>query len=100
MESKGYLTEATPDIPASVAAFWHAAGIEPAAALTALRASRVAVLTIGEVDCAAMLSALAAMGVKLGTQEQAKLWLVLTDDYLRADLAAINAAALQSNRPW
>jgi len=37
LESKGYLTEATPDIPASVAAFWHAhaAGIEPAAALAA-----------------------------------------------------------------
>jgi ribosomal protein S12 methylthiotransferase accessory factor len=100
MESKGYLTEATPDIAASVAAFWHGAGIEPAAALAALRDKRVAVRTIGEVDCAAMLSALAAMGVELGTQEQAELWLVLTDDYLRADLASINAAALQANRPW
>ena len=100
MEAKGYLTEATPDIPASVAAFWHAAGIEPAAALAALRDKRVAVQTIGEVDSAAMLSALEAMGVQLGTQQQADLWLVLTDDYLRADLAAINAAALQANRPW
>ena len=100
MEAKGYLTEATSDIPASVAAFWHGAGIEPAAALGALRDRRVAVQTIGEVDCAAMLSALAATGVELGTQEQADLWLVLTDDYLRADLAAINAAALQAHRPW
>ena len=100
MEAKGYLTEATSDIPASVAAFWHGAGIEPAAALGALRDRRAAVQTIGEVDSAAMLSALAATGVELGTQEQADLWLVLTDDYLRADLAAINAAALQANRPW
>jgi oxazoline/thiazoline synthase len=100
MESKGYLTEATSDIPASVAAFWHGAGIEPAAALAALRDRRVAVQTIGGVNSAAMLSALAATQVKLGTQEQADLWLVLTDDYLRADLAAINAAALQANRPW
>ena len=100
MESKGYLTEATPDIPASVAAFWHGAGIEPTAALSALRDRRVAVLPIGEMDSAAMLFALEAMGVKLGTQEHADLWLVLTDDYLRADLASINAAALQANRPW
>ena len=100
MEAKGYLTEATPGIPASVAAFWHGAGIEPAAALAALRDRRVAVLTIGEVDSAAMASALEAMRVELGTQEQADLWLVLTDDYLRADLAAINAAALQASRPW
>jgi oxazoline/thiazoline synthase len=100
MESKGYLTEATSDIPTDAAAFWHAAGIEPAAALAALRDRRVAVLPIGEMDSAAMLSALEAMGVNLGTQEQADLWLVLTDDYLRADLASINVAALQANRPW
>src|SRR5947209_9305492 len=37
MESSGYLTEPTPDIPPSAAAFWHSAGIEPAAALVALR---------------------------------------------------------------
>jgi len=37
MEAKGYLTEATSDIPASVAAFWHGAGIEPADALAGLR---------------------------------------------------------------
>jgi oxazoline/thiazoline synthase len=100
MDAKGYLTETTPDIPASVAAFWDGAGIEPAAALAALRDKRVAVQTIGEVDSAAMLSALEAIGVKLGTHEQADLWLVLTDDYLNTDLEAINAAALQANRPW
>jgi oxazoline/thiazoline synthase len=100
IEAKGYLTDPIPGIPASVVAFWHGAGIEPAAALAALRNRRVAVQTMGEVDSAAMLSALAAMGFELGTQEQADLWLVLTDDYLRADLAGINAVALQTNRPW
>lgn len=100
MEAKGYLAEATPDIPASVAAFWHGAGIAPSVALASLRDKRVAVQTIGEVGSAAMLSALEAMKIKVATQEQADLWLVLTDDYLRADLAAVNAAAIQANRPW
>ena len=100
MEAKGYLAEATPGIPASVAAFWHGAGIEPAAALAAFRDRRVAVQTIGAVDAAPMRRALKAMGVKVGTRAQADLRLVLTDDYLRADLAAINAAALKANRPW
>ncbi len=100
MEAKGYLTEATPDISANVAAFWHSSGIAPAAALAALRDKRVAVQAVGEVNSAAMLSALAAMGVQLGTQEQADLCLVLTDDYQRPELAEINAAALQANRPW
>ncbi|MBC7706670.1 MAG: TOMM precursor leader peptide-binding protein, partial [Rhodoferax sp.] len=31
---------------------------------------------------------------------EADLWLVLTDDYLRADLGALNAEALQAGRPW
>jgi bacteriocin biosynthesis cyclodehydratase domain-containing protein len=100
MESKGYLAEATADIPAGEAAFWHAAGIEPAVARAALRHKRLSARTIGEVDSAAMLSALQVMGVQLGAPEEADLWLVLTDDYLRADLAAINAAALQAKRPW
>lgn len=100
LEAKGYLAEATPHIPAEVAAFWHGAGIDPAVALAALRGKRVAVKTCGAVDSAALLAALAAMGVQVGAEDQADLWLVLTDDYLRADLAPVNAAALQANRPW
>src|SRR4029079_18294941 len=29
LEAKGYLSEATPDVPQSVAAFWNSMGIEP-----------------------------------------------------------------------
>ncbi|MFA6615778.1 MAG: TOMM precursor leader peptide-binding protein, partial [Hydrogenophaga sp.] len=94
------LAEATAHIPAEAAAFWHGAGIDPAVALAALRDKRVAVKTCGAVDSAALLAALEALGVQLGSEEQADLWLVLTDDYLRADLASINAAALQAKRPW
>ena len=100
MESSGYLTEATPAIPASVAAFWHSAGINPAAALAALRDKRVAVITCGLVDASALHGALQAMGIQVSTQAEADLWLTLTDDYLHSDLAAINTAALQANQPW
>lgn len=100
MEAKGYLTEATPDIAVSVAAFWHGAGIEPAAAVAALRQKRVAILTTGKLEASAMLGALDAMGVQVDAQAQADLWLVLTDDYLHAELAAINDASLLANRPW
>lgn len=100
LEAKGYLAEATPDIPASTAAFWHGAGIDPAAAQTALKERRVAVKTSGAADPGALLAALGKLGVQLGAEAQADLWLVLTDDYLRPDLEAINAAALRANRPW
>lgn len=100
MVSKGYLSEATPAIDRSVAAFWHGAGIEPAVAIKALQTKQVAVLTAGTLDTSVMLGALNALGVQVATQAQADLWVVLTDDYLHADLAAINAAALLANRPW
>jgi ribosomal protein S12 methylthiotransferase accessory factor len=92
MEAKGYLTDAIPGIPASVAAFWHGAGIEPAARWPRCR-DRGGRFDHRRGGFAAMLVALEAMGVKLRTQEQADLRLVLTDDYLRADLGADNAAA-------
>jgi oxazoline/thiazoline synthase len=100
MEANGYLVEATPDIPARVAAFWHSQGIEPAAALAALRERAVAAETVGEVDSTVIPPVLAASGIKLCAREHAYLWLVLTEDYLHGDLEAINAAALQANRAW
>jgi ribosomal protein S12 methylthiotransferase accessory factor len=100
MEAKGYLSEATPDIPSGVAAFWHSMGIEPAAARDAVRDKLVAVLSIGDVDSAPMVAALESMGARLGPRDEADLLLVLTDDYLRNKLATINESALQSKRPW
>lgn len=100
LEAKGYLAEATPAVPADVAAFWHATGVDPAAALIAMRDKHVSVQPVGTVDAVPMVSALEAMGMRVGAQEQAALQVVLTDDYLRPDVAAINAAALQANRPW
>jgi ribosomal protein S12 methylthiotransferase accessory factor len=100
LEAAGYLTEAAPDVSFSTAAFWHGAGIEPAAAQAALREKRVSIQAIGEVDVSAMTSALQSLGVQVSARDDADLWLVLTDDYLRAELSAINDAALQSFRPW
>jgi bacteriocin biosynthesis cyclodehydratase domain-containing protein len=100
MEAKGYIVEATPAIPVSVAAFWYGVDIAPIEALRALQDKQVAVLTVGEVDATVMLPALEAMGVRIGNEQNADLCLVLTDDYLHTDLAKINAAALQVNRPW
>ncbi len=100
MEAKGFLTEATPHIPSDVAAFWHGIGIEPGAALAALRGKRVWVKTIGEFEPTAMLSALDLMTITISGREQADFWLVLTNDYLNVNLTEINSAALKANRTW
>jgi bacteriocin biosynthesis cyclodehydratase domain-containing protein len=100
LEASGYLGEAASDIPVRVAAFWCEADIEPATAIAALREKRVAVQRIGGMDHVAMRAALATTGVKFGTLEQGDFWLILTDDHLRPELAAINLAALNKHRPW
>src|SRR6266446_5440462 len=100
MEAKGYLTEATRNIAPSIAAFWHGVGIEPSAALEALRSKRVWVQNIGKGKSEAMVSALDLMNVEISTRKQADLWLVIADDYLSAELAELNSAALQANRSW
>ncbi|HEY2573905.1 MAG TPA: TOMM precursor leader peptide-binding protein, partial [Verrucomicrobiaceae bacterium] len=100
MENQGYLTEADPSIPAAVAAFWHAQGIEPATALDALRDKKVAVIAIGGLDVAPMEAALEAMKIQCGDQADANLCVVLTDDYLRPELVKFNEVALREKRPW
>lgn len=100
MQAKGYLVESMPDMPRDAAAFWHGSGVEADAVLVALRSKRVSVQIVGGADGTAMVPALKAMGVAVGPLDGADLQLVLTDDYLRDELAAINAVALQANRPW
>jgi ribosomal protein S12 methylthiotransferase accessory factor len=100
LEGKGYLSEATPDVPSGVAAFWHSMGIEATAVREALTTKSVAVASIGNVESAPMIQALEAMGARLGEQDEADLLIVVTDDYLRTELVQINKSALASKRPW
>ncbi|MGV2290481.1 TOMM precursor leader peptide-binding protein [Trinickia sp. YCB016] len=100
LRDQGYVVEATPEIAPSVAAFWQAAGIEAAAAQAALREKSVALQTLGLADAAGLRAALEAMAITMAPPAHADLLIVLTDDYLRPELAAINANALSAKQPW
>ncbi len=100
LEKNGYITESDPDTPLRKAAFWHGMGIEPRAAMEALESRRVRVRAVGEADATPLHKALAELGVVLAEGETADLEVVVTDDYLRGELAALNAASLEAGRPW
>lgn len=100
LEKNGHIAESVPDIAPETAAFWHGMGIEPAAALEALRARRVRVHALGEADGAPLRLALEELGVGLAGGEAADFEAVATDDYLRPELEALNAANLKAGRPW
>lgn len=100
LETKGYLVEAVPEVPAATASFWYELGIDPQTALQALQTRSVAIFTAGEVDPAGMSNALAAAGIQIGQPEAAHLWMVSTDDYQRDELVAINEEAMARKQPW
>jgi ribosomal protein S12 methylthiotransferase accessory factor len=92
----GYVIEGS-DAPPEVEAFWHAQGVDMHRVAHALETRSIAILDqCGEGE--RLRNALDLLGVR--TSGEAGLRVVLTDDYLRDDLAALNDEALRSGRPW
>lgn len=99
LQAKGLLTEASPEISRDVAAFWECLGLDAASALSLISRKSVAIHAIGT-DPGRQAAALASAGIRQACEEAADLWLVIVDDYLRADLATLNTRALQQKKPW
>lgn len=99
LEQKGYVRERVAPTPPARGAFWQGVGLDEDDAEARLATRSVGVTSIvGEEMADALRARLAASGIRVA--ENADLEIVLTDDYLRADLARINAERLRSRRPW
>ncbi|NEO84078.1 MAG: TOMM precursor leader peptide-binding protein [Spirulina sp. SIO3F2] len=106
LQEKGYLIETAPQLAPEVAAFWSELGITPSLAAQALqqpiRLHRVGD-RIGDTTFTAMAAALQQAGLSICTDTAdagAAITVVLTDDYLHPDLAALNEQQLGSGHPW
>ena len=100
MEKNGYIAESFPGIAPETAAFWHGMGIEPRAAVEALRSRHVRVCAMGEMNAVPLRRALAELGVALEEDAGGHFEVVVTDDYLREELEDYNVASLKAGRPW
>ncbi|GAB1394965.1 TOMM precursor leader peptide-binding protein [Rhodocyclaceae bacterium] len=105
LEKNGHIEEAAPAIPPAVGAFWSGLGVSAAAGLAALAERSVHLRTLGACDPAPLQTALAGQGIQIRTGETEptpapELVVVLTDDYLRPELAAINAELRAAGQPW
>eukprot|EP01035_Chromulina_nebulosa_P012754 gene12754-16996_t len=96
-------------MPAGVAAFWSELGFDPCDVEAGLRPGRIALSAIGDVDARPLGALLERTGLAVGfspavidadIERTDDLHVVMTDDYLRPELAAINRAALRSGRAW
>ncbi|MGK7925826.1 MAG: TOMM precursor leader peptide-binding protein [Spirulina sp.] len=107
LQAKGYITEAVPEFPEAVEAFWSLLGVEPHIAYQALQETTVYLTALANLDIQLLAANLAAVGIRTrswhGKPEEfplQSLLVVLTDDYLQPELAQINQIAIAHKKPW
>jgi ribosomal protein S12 methylthiotransferase accessory factor len=99
LEKQGHLAEKAPGLDGPVEAFWASLGLDPGSARAGLRSGGVRVRTAGSVDPAPLIRCLEEAGVALAPGEP-QLEVVISDDYLRADLLPWATEAREANRAW
>ena len=98
MESKGYLMESDSTLSPRLAAFLGSLDIGIQTGWQRLRETVVTVTSVGGLDSSQLANALPSLSLQVA--EKGDLEIVLTDDYLREELALINQRHLQSGQPW
>lgn len=106
---RGFVTYRDPG-PGPDAAYWSLLGVNPLKAREKLASARIQVTGVGETSPLAMLETLQDLGISAeplsmesssqDRSEDTHLLLVVTDDYLRPELARINQQVLAKPRPW
>ncbi|GLW05839.1 hypothetical protein Misp01_09690 [Microtetraspora sp. NBRC 13810] len=100
LRERGLLVDVAEDLERGTAAYWEMAGRQAEAAVAGVRNGRVDVVTLGRASGGELCRLLAAEGVRVTGPEEGDLTVVLTDDYLRGELAEINRRHLAEGRPW
>ena len=98
LRASGYLAEDTSAEARPTQAFWEHVGIPPARARARLDAARVSTVAFGDVELATLTDLLRRH--RMTVEADGNVTVVVTDDYLRPELAAWNARSLASGKPW
>ena len=97
LTTKGYLISADYDMDTGSAAFWTSLGASPRFVEETLSGNAIKIYN----DNIGLKRALETFGVTLAEQDRdVALTVVVTDDYLNADLAEINACRVEKSTPW
>ncbi|HAX77656.1 MAG TPA: adenylate cyclase [Cyanobacteria bacterium UBA11372] len=98
LEQKGYIVESDNSISPEAAAFWESLPIDNQSVSDLQSTGEVAVTTFGNIPTELFISSLESLNLRVN--QQGKYQVVLTDDYLRDELASFNQKALQLQQPW
>ena len=97
LQHKGYIIDAS-GVLVEAAGFWTSRAIDPAVARRKLAETPVAIESVGVADVSGLVEALCPWGIRIATS--AACLLVLSDDYSRPELHAINQTCQDQGRPW
>lgn len=100
MRHRGLLVDAGFDGRSEQSVFLDLLEDDTAAATERLGAAVVSLRSFGQLDPNPLISALQGLGLRVALDSEDGVRMVLTDDYLRAELDQLNANALDDQRPW
>lgn len=98
LRTSGYLADAVAAQGRGWSAFWEHAGVSPSTALSRLTVTRVSIEAFGSVDSTLLTERLARNGLTIAPECDCTV--VVTDDYLRPEIASWNSRSLASGRAW
>ncbi len=105
LKDKKYLVENFNRQPHQISAFWSELGIDPNIAFDRLQQASLSITSYGDIPTEFLATTLKSLGVKVQITSEfnlktQSLAVVLTDDYLRPELAEFNQKAISNNIPW
>ena len=98
LEHKGLIVENERVLDPNLTLFCQSLQIDPEAASKQLQSTRVALQALGSLSDKDLSESLERSQIQVA--EDGEFEVILTDDYLREELAAINRANLEKSRPW
>jgi oxazoline/thiazoline synthase len=98
LRTAGYLAEGPLEDPRSATAFWEHAGACPEQVRGRLGGGAVSIVTVGDADVGCLSALFEEHGIAV--TDNGAVSLVITDDYLRPELATWNRLSLESGKPW
>lgn len=98
LEQRGYLVENEEVLHINLTRFCQHLNISTEDACRRLQATKVAIKALGSLSASALIATLESLQIKVA--KEANFEIVLTDDYLQAELVEIHKKNLARSRPW
>lgn len=98
LEQKGFIIESDPVLDPNLALFCESFSVAAKEGCKQLQSTQVAIRALGSLSCKNLSDSLGRSHIQVA--DEGELEVILTDDYLRGELEAINHANLEKSRPW